>query len=84
MSGTDKSEAIAPAVQQSDKNAIVDDSKLERGDNDFEVFKKEDGAVDFRTVEWIHASVIFLKGKSSSPRLLLLSHPLFLLLEYAS
>lgn len=30
-------------------------------DNNFEVFKKEDGAVDFRTVSWIHASMIFIK-----------------------
>lgn len=33
------------------------------GDEEFEVFKKIDGAVDFRTVSWVRASVIFLKCK---------------------
>lgn len=36
-------------------------SKAEETDDAFEVFKKEAGAVDFRTVGWIPASVIFLK-----------------------
>lgn len=30
--------------------------------DDGEVFKQGDGVVDFRTVGWIQASVIFLKG----------------------
>ncbi|KAL6812001.1 neutral amino acid transporter-like protein [Trichoderma sp. SZMC 28015] len=30
-------------------------------ESDFEVFRREEGAVDFRTVTWPHASVIFLK-----------------------
>lgn len=33
-------------------------------ESDFEVFRREEGAVDFRTVTWPHASVIFLKCKS--------------------
>lgn len=37
------------------------EGKVEENDNAFEVFKKEEGAVDFRTVGWIPASVIFLK-----------------------
>jgi hypothetical protein len=31
--------------------------------NDFEVFKKGEDLVDFRTVSWPKASVIFLKGR---------------------
>lgn len=34
------------------------------GDDDFEVFKKHIDGVDFRTVSWPTASVIFLKGTS--------------------
>jgi hypothetical protein len=37
--------------------------------DDGEVFKQGDGVVDFRTVGWIQASVIFLKGN------LLSGHP---------
>lgn len=37
-------------------------TKLENSDNDFEVFTRAEGAVDFRTVSWVHASMIFLKG----------------------
>lgn len=37
------------------------EGKVEDNDDAFEVFKKEEGAVDFRTVGWIPASVIFLK-----------------------
>lgn len=33
--------------------------------DDVEVFKKADGVVDFRTVGWPMASIIFLKRKSS-------------------
>jgi hypothetical protein len=41
--------------------------KLEANDDAFEVFKKNEGQVDFRTVSWIHASVIFLKGTPQPP-----------------
>lgn len=39
--------------------------QLEKGqvaENDFEVFKKGEGMVDFRTVPWPHAAMIFLKS----------------------
>jgi hypothetical protein len=39
--------------------------QLEKGqvaENDFEVFKKGEGMVDFRTVAWPHAAMIFLKS----------------------
>lgn len=36
----------------------------ERVDDDTkEVFKRADDKVDFRTVKWVHASVIFLKSE---------------------
>lgn len=37
------------------------EGKVEESDDNFEVFKRKEGAVDFRTVGWIPASVIFLK-----------------------
>jgi hypothetical protein len=54
-------DAIAP-IQSRDCGSI-DGVKNEARDDEFEVFKKGEGQVDFRTVSWIHASVIFLKGK---------------------
>lgn len=53
------------------------EGKVEESDA-FEVFKKEEGAVDFRTVGWVPASVIFLKiifatGESSN-KTLIMSH----------
>lgn len=61
MQKADKGESITPAPLSS--SVSVDDGKLEKGDDAFEIFKKGDGNVDFRTVGWIHASVIFLKGE---------------------
>lgn len=61
MSKSEKAESITPAPLRS--SGSVDDGKLERADDAFEIFKKGDGGVDFRTVGWIHASVIFLKGE---------------------
>lgn len=63
MADSDKAEAIMPAVEEPDHITVKDGRKLESDDNDFEVFKQEDGAVDFRTVPWIQASIIFLKSK---------------------
>ncbi|KAJ6787532.1 hypothetical protein PWT90_02787 [Aphanocladium album] len=62
----DKTEAIAPVAAPHRTSRSIDyKPNLEPSDS-FEVFRKEEGAVDFRTVEWIHASVIFMKGKSGS------------------
>ncbi|RSL44105.1 hypothetical protein CEP54_014818 [Fusarium duplospermum] len=49
-----------------DNNSIgsigsIEPGKLENNYDSFEVFKSGDGNVEFRTVGWIHASVIFLK-----------------------
>lgn len=57
---------IAPAP---DRNSIssIEPGKVENAENNFEVFKSGDGSVEFRTVGWIQASVIFLKSKSSVP-----------------
>lgn len=41
----------------------IDAGKIDVDDDAFEVFKRGEGAVDFRTVSWIHASVIFLKSE---------------------
>ena len=62
MANSEKGEAITQAPIRTSES--LDDGKAGKGDDNFEVFKKGDGAVDFRTVGWIHASVIFLKGKS--------------------
>lgn len=55
---------ITPAPRSS---GSIDAGKLENADDAFEVFKKGEGAVNFRTVGWIQASVIFLKSKLWPP-----------------
>jgi hypothetical protein len=45
-------------------NPITDTQEAEVEDQ-FEVFKRGDGQVDFRTVSWIRASIIFLKSQSN-------------------
>ncbi|KAK7751468.1 hypothetical protein SLS62_006553 [Diatrype stigma] len=52
-------DTISPAPARS--SGSIDAVKLGDADDAFEVFKKQEGQVDFRTVSWIHASVIFLK-----------------------
>lgn len=53
-------DGIAPVVRNSSSLEI---GKVEDANNEFEIFKKEEGVVDFRTVGWISTSVIFLKGE---------------------
>lgn len=55
MSEKTNEDTILPAPRSSGSL----EGKVEESDN--EIFKKQEGAVDFRTVGWIPASVIFLK-----------------------
>lgn len=57
----EKANSITPIPARS--SGSIDAGKLENAEDAFEVFKRGEGTVDFRTVGWIHASVIFLKGK---------------------
>lgn len=41
--------------------------KTQLAENEFEVFKKGEGVVDFRTVTWYHAAMIFLKSELHAP-----------------
>ncbi|OIW33224.1 amino acid transporter [Coniochaeta ligniaria NRRL 30616] len=56
----EKAEAITAAPQRSSTSSI-EAGKLENTEESFEVFKRDGTSVDFRTVGWIQASVIFLK-----------------------
>ncbi|KAK6374004.1 hypothetical protein LTS17_007974 [Exophiala oligosperma] len=57
----EKSEAIQPiGIPAAETMSDYEDLKAP-GNDDFEVFKKSDDAVDFRTVGWPHASIILLK-----------------------
>ncbi|KUI70339.1 N amino acid transport system protein [Cytospora mali] len=59
MGSPEKTNDITPIPRSS---GSFDAGKAEVVDDDaFEVFKRGEGTVDFRTVGWIHASVIFLK-----------------------
>lgn len=58
----EKSEAIQPiGIPAAETMSDYEDLKAP-GNDDFEVFKKSDDAVDFRTVGWPHASIILLKS----------------------
>lgn len=63
---TEKSEIITPVPQRTSTNSD-DAGKLENTEDAFEVFKRDGAGVDFRTVGWIQASVIFLKRKQPRP-----------------
>lgn len=52
-----KGDSQPPEIQNADmQNAEAEDQ--------YEVFKRGNGQVDFRTVSWIRAGVIFLKSKA--------------------
>lgn len=59
MGNPEKTDGIAPVARNSSSLEV---GKVDVADDAFEVFKKEEGVVDFRTVGWISTSVIFLKG----------------------
>lgn len=60
---TEKTQGLEPTTLPATEamSDIQDDPKA-IGSNNFEVFKKIEGAVDYRTVSWPHAAVILLKG----------------------
>lgn len=58
---------IKEAPYPDEPHVDIDTAQAEVEDK-FEVFKRGDGQVDFRTVSWIRASVIFLK--SPFPRII--------------
>ncbi|KAM0276784.1 hypothetical protein ACHAQH_006373 [Verticillium albo-atrum] len=60
MSNSD-SEKAADAITPARTSGSIEGVKEDNANESFEVFKKGEGTVDFRTVGWIHASVIFLK-----------------------
>lgn len=65
VTGSEKgADAITPAQRRTSSSSSVDAGKVDNSDDAFEVFKRGEGTVDFRTVGWIHTSVIFLKGMS--------------------
>lgn len=53
---------IAPAQSSTES---VNTGKVDI-ENDGEIFKRGEGIEDFRTVHWIHTSVIFLKRNSTN------------------
>jgi hypothetical protein len=55
---------ISPAGPLADDVAVSQSEKYQSGEDSFEIFKKGEGQVDFRTVGWLQAAVIFLKGRS--------------------
>ncbi|KAI9045352.1 putative neutral amino acid permease [Aspergillus affinis] len=52
---------IAAGSPPPDDIGIANSEEIKGGDDQYEVFKRGDGQVDFRTVSWIRASAIFLK-----------------------
>lgn len=61
--GTDeKPDEIAATTGSDHKTGEVEDVTYKNNDNEFEVFKKGHGVVEFRLVGWQKTSVIFLKS----------------------
>lgn len=60
---TKNSQVTADSIRRGSATSVDIPPKPEVADNDFEVFTRAEGAVDFRTVSWIQAAIIFLKGK---------------------
>jgi hypothetical protein len=58
MSDEKQQDVIAPAQSSTES---IDIGKVDL-ENDGEVFKRGEGIEDFRTVSWVHTSMIFLKG----------------------
>ncbi|KAF7587984.1 hypothetical protein BBP40_006461 [Aspergillus hancockii] len=52
---------IAQSCPNDEDIAVANSEDLKADNDKYEVFKKGDGQVDFRTVSWIRASAIFLK-----------------------
>lgn len=61
-SSLDEKKAVVASVPNFESG--YSEEVLGAGNNDFEVFKKTKDGVDFRTVGWPRASIIFLKGKN--------------------
>ncbi|KAH6981217.1 transmembrane amino acid transporter protein-domain-containing protein [Ilyonectria sp. MPI-CAGE-AT-0026] len=62
VTGSEKGpDAITPAQPRTSSSSSVDAGKVDNSEDAFEVFKRGEGTVDFRTVGWIHTAVIFLK-----------------------
>lgn len=59
MSDEKPSFAMEPIMAESYEEGVKDDAASEG----FEVFKKTEGAVDFRTVGWVHTAMIFVKSE---------------------
>jgi hypothetical protein len=65
MSDEKHHDMIEPAQSSAES---IDIGKVD-AENDNEVFKRGEGIEDFRTVSWIHTSVIFLKRQLSTAQL---------------
>jgi hypothetical protein len=73
----EKSMPHSPARTVSKEYAVGDSEAIVYGDDeDGEVFKKNTDGVDFRTVGWVRASVIFLKSEFPIPRPLMPHSPI--------
>lgn len=60
----EKTEAIDPvSLPAAETMSEINDGLKDPNGDSFEVFKKTDNAVDYRTVGWPHAAVILLKSK---------------------
>lgn len=62
MSTKTHDDVIEPTQSHSGESIAIGKVELE---NDGEIFKRGEGIEDFRTVSWVHTSVIFLKCKQS-------------------
>lgn len=62
-----KNVKINPVEPVNEEMGFRSHEAVQSSDNDFEIFKRGEDQVDFRTVSWIRASTIFLKRESCNP-----------------
>lgn len=55
------SEKHADVIEPTPDNRSDSSGPVKPDEDDFEIFRKQEGVVDFRTVSWQHTSMIFLK-----------------------
>lgn len=60
--GAEKDQSV-DSIHSAQVGVVEDLDFKSAGQDEFEIFKKVEGQVDFRTIGWLRASVIFVKGK---------------------
>lgn len=59
--GAEKDQPV-DSIHSAEVGVVENHDPKAAGQDEFEIFKKVEGQVDFRTIGWLRASVVFVKG----------------------